>query len=294
MQSRCMSSIMSPRKIPASQWTWRSPFSQEARWRRLERGTVLLVDHRYRCTDFTTPNPAYWRFVDTFLNYCESSGILVFLFPAYVGYAGREQGWMQEMVANGPSKVRAYGAWLASRYKHQRNIVWMMGGDLGAFSPSQTAVESALLAGLKSVPGQQSTQFSAEWDSESIGTDQRSFGSSMTLNGVYSWSGKVSILGRRAYAHYPTLPAFLLEEPYDEEGPDGNSVNPDATQPVRRFQWWELLITIAGYISGNGYIVLFSDAHWKNHLGVRATCLGLMPSSSRCRGGSSCHQGSAG
>ena len=28
--------------------------------------------------NFTTPNPAYWRFVDSFLDYCESSGILVF------------------------------------------------------------------------------------------------------------------------------------------------------------------------------------------------------------------------
>jgi hypothetical protein len=221
--------------------------------------------------DFTTPNPAYWHFVDAFLSHCESSGILVFLFPAYVGYAGREQGWMQEMVANGPAKVRAYGAWLASRYAHQRNIVWMMGGDLGDFSPSQTAVESALLEGLKSVPGQQSIQFSAEWASESIATDQPAFGSSMTLNGVYSWTGKVSVLGRRAYAYHSTLPAFLLEEPYDEEGPDGNGVNPHATQPVRRFQWWGLLSTTAGHISGNGYVWPFSDPRWKDHLDTQGS-----------------------
>ena len=147
----------------------------------------------------------------------------------------------------------------------------MMGGDLGAFSASQTAVEDALLAGLKSVPGQQSIQFSAEWDSDSIATDQRSLGSSMTLNGVYTWSGKVSLLGRRAYGHRPTLPAFLLEEPDDEEGPDGNNVNPDATQPVRRFQWWGLLTTIGGYISGNGYVWPFSDAHWKDHLDTQGS-----------------------
>lgn len=33
------------------------------------------------------------------------------------------------------------------------------------------------------------------------------------------------------------MPTFLLEEPYGQEepGPDGNNVNENATQPVRRF-----------------------------------------------------------
>src|SRR5204863_10092315 len=64
--------------------------------------------------DFTTPNEAYWSFVDGFLSYCESRGILVFLFPAYVGFQGGEQGWMQEMVANGDTRMFTYGAWLAT------------------------------------------------------------------------------------------------------------------------------------------------------------------------------------
>ena len=174
--------------------------------------------------DFTTPNEAYWSFVDGFLSYCESKGILVFFFPAYVGFQGGDQGWMKEIVANGPAKMQSYGAWIATRYKNQKNLVWMMGGDMGTtpntFSQTQTLVESALLAGLTSVAGQQSTQFSAEWDSESIGTDQVSFGVAMTLNGVYSHSGDVNNQGRRAYSHSPTQPAYLLEEPYDEEGPD--------------------------------------------------------------------------
>ena len=224
--------------------------------------------------NFTKPNPAYWSLVDGVLAYAESKGILVFMFPAYVGYAGGEQGWMQELVANGPTKAQSYGAWLATRYKNQKNLVWMMGGDMGtpphAFDLAQTSVESALLTGLKSVAGQQSVLFSAEWDSESIATDQTTLGSSMTLNGVYSWTGDVNSHGRRAYAYTPVRPAFLLEEPYDEEGPDGNGYNPSAIQPVRRFQWWGWLSTIGGYISGNGYVWPFRSDNaavdWRNHL----------------------------
>lgn len=224
--------------------------------------------------DFTTTNAVYWSHVDDVLAYAESKGILVFMFPAYVGYNGGDQGWMQEMVANGPAKMQSYGAWIATRYKGQKNLVWMMGGDMGtpprAFNSAQTSVENALLNGLKSVSGQQSIYFSAEWDSESIATDQTSFGSAMTLNGAYSWTGAVSSHGRRAYARSSVIPAFLLEEPYDEEGPDGNNVNPSAVQPVRRFQWWGWLSTIGGYISGNGYVWPFTSV-WKSHLDTQGS-----------------------
>jgi hypothetical protein len=223
--------------------------------------------------DFTTPNEAYWTFVDGFLAYCESKGILVFMFPAYVGYQGGDEGWMQEMLAKGPRKMQTYGAWLATRYKDQKNLVWMMGGDMGTgsngFNSAQTNVEQGLMTGLKSVAGQ-STLFSAEWNSESIATDQVNFGASMTLNGAYSWSGDVNTHGRRAYAHTPVEPAFLLEEPYDEEGSDGNGVNPSATQPVRRFQWWGWLSTIGGYISGNGYVWPF-NSQWRTHLDTQGS-----------------------
>src|SRR6185437_12922567 len=63
---------------------------------------------------------------------------------------------------------------------------------------------------------------------------------------------------------------FLLEEPYDEEGPDANDVNPNATQPVRRFQWWGWLSTIGGYMAGNGYIWPFKDSVWERHLNTQA------------------------
>ena len=206
---------------------------------------------------------------------------------------------MQEMVANGPSRIQAYGAWMARRYRSRKNLVWMMGGDMGTprsassappagflrslvdrfrhwmagdeaetgsdlFDDAQTAVERALLTGIQSVAGRPSPQFSAEWTSASIATDQVAFGRAMTLNGAYSWTGGVNDVGRRAYAHLPVRPAFLLEEPYDEEGPDGNGVNERATQPVRRFQWWGWLSTIGGYIAGNGYVWPFRD--WRAHL----------------------------
>lgn len=237
-------------------------------------GSFAYTDIHAQAPDFTTPNPAFWNYVDGIIAYMELKGMLCFVFPAYVGAARTHEGWMDELIANGPTKMQAYGAWIADRYKDQKNLVWMLGGDRGTspttFTSAEDSVERALLSGLKSVPDQQSTQFSAEWGPESIGTDQTSYGTTMTLNGAYSWNGDVATHGRRAYAHSPTLPAYLLEEPYDEEGPDGNHVNPHAIQPTRRFQWWGWLSTIGGYISGNGYVVQMSPV-WRSHLDTQGT-----------------------
>ena len=234
-------------------------------------GSLVYQNINNQAPDLTTPNEAYWSLVDGLISYCESKGVLVFFFPAYAGYQGGEQGWMQEMVANGPARMQSYGAWIATRYRNQRNLVWMMGGDLGTFNMDQNNVESALLAGLKSVAGQQSIHFSAEWSSGMVATDQPTFGAAMTLNGVYSWEGDVNFYGRHAYSHTSIEPAFLLEEPYDQEGPDGNGYNPNATQPVRRFQWWGWLSTTGGYISGNGYVWPFRAPDWHDHLDTQGS-----------------------
>jgi hypothetical protein len=217
--------------------------------------------------DLQTPNEKYWVFVDQFIGYCESRDIVAFMFPAYLGYNGQEQGWMKELVANGNIKTEAYGAWIANRYKARKNIVWMLLGDIGNLNEEQLRAENALIKGLKSVKGQ-SEQYSAESHSGENATDNIHVGHEMTLNGVYTWELKIPVphLARRGYDHSPTMPAFLLEEPYDEEGSDGNKYNPNATQPVRRFQWWGWLSTIGGYISGNGYVWPFVDPIWQQHL----------------------------
>src|SRR4030095_10514744 len=100
----------------------------------------------------------------------------------------------------------------------------MLGGDDGtaphACGRVQRDVEHALIEGLKSVPGQQSVQFAAEWSSESIGTDQTEFQAPLTLNGDYSHAGRTAPQTRGAYRDpVRTMPAFLLEGAYDEEGP---------------------------------------------------------------------------
>ncbi len=227
--------------------------------------------------DFTFPNETYWSFVDGLLTYARAKGILCFVFPSYVGLQGNDtEGWMNMMSNNGATKMTTYGAFVANRYKLYPNLVWMLGGDYGtapsAFAPNQVAVEQAMLAGMQSVSGQASTSIGGLWAGDSIYTTQTdaTLKAAGILQGAYTW-GSVSQWCRNGYAATPAMPAFLLEGPYDEEGPDGTNVNPGATQPVRRFQWWSWLSSIGGYISGNGYVWMFTNGDWQAHLNTQAT-----------------------
>lgn len=222
--------------------------------------------------DFTQWNEGYWEHVDRILAYAESKGVLCFLFPAYTGAAGGPEGWMVEMVSNGSTKMQTYGRFIANRYKTQKNIVWMLGGDYGTgkfqFTSNQLAVEQSMLMGMQSIGGQASLNISAEWNTDSIYTDQTDPTLRMagTLEGAYSFRGAVNHYTRNAYGPFDSdgmtrhdiMPTFLLEEPYDQEGPDGNKVNQSAIQPIRRFQWWGWLSGIGGYIAGNGCVWPFN------------------------------------
>lgn len=231
-------------------------------------GSLTYANPATDAPDFTTPDSAYWTFVDGLIDYCASHGINIFAFPGYAGFQSGNQGWMVEMVANGTTKVQAYGAFIQARYGSRKNIVWMAGGDTGTgsnpFSGPQSAAEAALLNGLTSVK-----LFTAEWDTPSNAKDQTTFGPLMSLNFCYTFAGLVNAQCVSAYAQSPTAPVALLEEPYDQEGPDGTNVNPAATQPCARFPIWGALSTSGGYIAGNGFIWPFNSGY-ATHLTTQA------------------------
>lgn len=256
-------------------------------------GSLSYINPMMDAPDFTSVNELYWTHVDAIVAYAEAKGILCFMFPAYTGYRGGDQGWMVEMVANGVVKMKIFGTFIANRYKTRGNIVWMLGGDYGTgefqFTSEQLGVENAMLVGMQSVDGQGSRNISAQWNPESIYTDQTDpiLRAAGTLESAYSFSGEVNHYARNGYGPFdsdgttphPVMPTFLLEEPYDQEGPDGNRINPNATQPVRRFQWWGWLSGIGGYISGNGCVWPFNPSKllsfsfcsdgWQEHLNTQ-------------------------
>jgi hypothetical protein len=78
--------------------------------------------------DFSTPNEAYFRHADWVIKKAEEKGLLVFLFPCYLGYGGGNEGFWKELNANEARKSRDYGRFLGTRYRRFTNIIWVHGG----------------------------------------------------------------------------------------------------------------------------------------------------------------------
>lgn len=225
-------------------------------------GSLTYSNINNDAPDFTTPNETYWSFVDGFIDYCATNGVLVLGFPSYVGFTTTQEGWRDEMVANGATKMQTYGAWIANRYKTRGNILWMLLGDSDTGSGDfPTAAESAMITGLKSVAGQASPWYSSE-PGGGLATDDATYGSQMTVNGAYAYFN-YTFTSLSGFAHAPTLPMFFLEGTYE-----GNGQAQLDVAPMRRYGYWLFLSCIGGYSQSNypfwrfntGYTAYFNSA----------------------------------
>jgi hypothetical protein len=208
--------------------------------------------------DFTYPGSAYWTEMDSYLGRAAARGLVVFMFPAYVGFGGGDEGWMRELVANdavigaggfagqswsnaSKSRVWNYGAWLAQHYAAYSNIVWVLGGDFGSFNGAQSNSLANLLAGMKSIPNQKSVLWTSHWARPSYGSDLSQFASALNLESVYT-NSDAAAQTRAGYAHTPARPTFVIEGLYED--------NPNVGGPVRKLQWPSLFGTPAGQFFG--------------------------------------------
>lgn len=210
--------------------------------------------------DFSTASSAtaYWDFADALLTEAATYGLAVVVFFAYVGFEGTTEGWMDEMEANGATKMRTYADFVVTRLGSHGNLIWAIGGDRGTgddpFTAPQAAVEEAFIAGVTS--GNRScTLVTTEWKRNSIGTDL--YPSSVTLNNTYASATEINNQGDRAYDYAPTLPAFCIEYPFEDEA---------ESVPFRRYAWWAMLSTCGGYMFGNHNVYKFLSPTWEAHL----------------------------
>ena len=87
--------------------------------------------------DFTTPNESYWAHAERIVELARERGIIAFLYPAflgypqphYPGYEGQDEGWYDEVVANGAEGCRVYGEYLGRRLGGYENVIWSIGAD---------------------------------------------------------------------------------------------------------------------------------------------------------------------
>ena len=220
-----------------------------------------------RAGDFSTPNEAYFAHAEYVIAKANEKGMLVLLAPAYLGYQGGSEGWYSEMSANGVTKLRAYGQWVANRFKNYDNILWIEGGDYNA--PDKT-LSRAVANGIRDVDtsGKWLQTFHGARGTAALEFLNTASDPWLTVNDIYSDANSVVSEARTQYSG-STMPFFLIEAGYENNDTDGAGVRMQAYQAV--------LSGATGQVMGN-FPVWYLGTGWQAALNsAGATTLGHLP-----------------
>ena len=205
--------------------------------------------------NLTTPNEAYFAYVDQLVRMAATNGIQVMLDPIETG------GWLTTMLDNGMINCRTYGQYLGNRYKNFPNIIWVSGNDFQNWSdPNNDAVVTAVALGIM------------DKDTNHLQTVELNYYVSSSLDDA-NWAPIIGL--NAAYTYYPTYdevlhayrqstnrPVFVAEANYEFEGLFG----PVTTAPIlRKQEYWTLLSGGAGQVYGNHYTWQFLSG-WQSYL----------------------------
>jgi chitodextrinase len=206
--------------------------------------------------DLTTPNEAYFAFVDQIVNLAATNGIEVMLDPIETG------GWLTTMLNNGTGNCRAYGQYLGNRYKNFPNIIWCSGNDFQNWNtPANDAVVLAVALGIKDKDTNhlQTTELGYYLSSS---LDDSNWVPIVGLNSAYTYAPTYAEV-LHAYNQSSAIPTFMIEANYEYEansGTDGGS-----TRNLRMQEYWTMLSGASGQLYGSLYTVRFTSG-WQSHL----------------------------
>ena len=211
--------------------------------------------------DLSTPNDAYFAYVDSVLAKLAAQNMVALLTPLYVGYGGdltpgvNNEGWSAEMNANSSAQCYAYGQYVGDRYRNQKNIIWVEGGDWSLQAPTPAAIRTCglqVMQGIKDGKGSggSSALQTAHWIRGQISTDDAGFAGQVNVNSVYALPSAMATLCRTAYSRAPVLPAYVIEGYYEGE-------HAMTREGLRQEGYWAALSCIGGYVFGNAPLWLF-------------------------------------
>jgi hypothetical protein len=190
--------------------------------------------------DYSTPNEAYFQKADWILRRAAERGFLVLLTPSYLGYNGGDQGWYEQMRANGTTKLRNYGRFLGRRYQAFTNILWVQGGD---YDPPQRELVDAIANGIRETdPDVLQTSHGGP------GTPARDYWGDrawLAVNNIYTY-GDIRGAAQDEY-EASAMPFFLIESGYEYE-------HGASTKDMRRQAYHALLAGAMGQMFGNNPI----------------------------------------
>ena len=214
-----------------------------------------------KMSDWSVQNEKYFEHADWVIRKAAENNIVVLLDPIYLGYPGNADGFVDELMANGPETLLRYGQFLGQRYKNYDNIIWVMGGD----RDPGTARENVDMIAIGIRQYDKRHLFTAHCHSDSSPPEQYP-GPWLDINSTYAYQ-IVHLRLAEDYNRTPVMPFFLIEAVYEGDH------NASEVQ-IRRQAYWAVLTGGFGHVMGNNPIWLFSPG-WDKALNAPGS-VGMM------------------
>ena len=207
----------------------------------------LYGEYVFRDADVSRPNENFFIHVDSVIEEVARRGLAIFFFPMYTGCC--HDGW-QEMLEKSPNtveKCRHYGRWVARRYYHIPNIIWVSGGD-----HNETPESLAVAEGIADVDSVHLHTFHT--GSPGSATERLPDARWLTLGTTYTYYPGLDNVGMLQYHVYGLdyhecirnhrIPFVMIESSYEKE-------REETTQFLRRQAYWAMLSGACGQFYGH-------------------------------------------
>jgi hypothetical protein len=208
------------------------------------------------------PNPEYFDFVEQVLNLAELREMYLALVPTWGDKIERVFGFGPEIFNS--ENAYSYGKWLGRRFRKNKNVIWMNGGDRTG-GGKNFAVWDALGKGIKSEDPNHLMTFHPLGDASSSmwfhNSEWLDFNSCQSGHSMRNFPNHMMIT--YDYLRNPPKPCIDSEPRYEEHAvnwkPEENGVFDD--YDVRQAAYWSVFAGACGHTYGTHPVWQMYDNH---------------------------------
>lgn len=212
----------------------------------------------------------YWDHVDYLVQLTRRLGLYAIILPTWgTGVAGSYDGKTRDGVVFDPISARSYGRWVATRYRNEPHVLWMMGGDRPAVQgeTDYRPVFRAMAAGVaEGAPGGLISYHSRKGAPQA--GDFFHADPWLAFNSVQDWPERQIARMTADWMRLPPKPTWLFEGRYEGYWRGNAKPGEWGDWQVRQQAYQTVLAGAFGHTYGHERVFSFGHdgVDWKAHL----------------------------
>jgi hypothetical protein len=208
--------------------------------------------------DPTKPRDAYFQHVDFIIHKAAELGLYIGLLPTWGDKIFKDKWGTGPEIFN-VDNAKVYGRWIGSRYKNEKNIIWILGGDRNPRNENDVAIWRAMAAGIEEAVGRNNAlmTFHPQPNGVTDGGSAKWFHNDEWLDMNMFQTGHCrenNVWDRMAYAYNlkPTKPVFDGEPIYEDHPVcfDATENGTSSAYDVRKSAWFDVFAGAFGHTYG--------------------------------------------